>query len=75
MRHFAVGEQDSHHVGDAECSECWEEYPEVCVCGGLVHAEATGQEDEDGNVWVETRCDQCGRSEEEVAEELGREPR
>jgi hypothetical protein len=74
MELFAVDEEAIHHVGDARCPECIEEYPETCACGGLIHAESRGLEDEDGNPWVQTRCDQCRRAQEDVEEDLGREP-
>jgi len=73
MALLAVGEEVNHRVGDAQCPECWEEYPEPCTCGGLVHAAGGPEEDEDGNVVLTTLCDQCGRSEEQldVETELG----
>lgn len=64
MKVFAIGDEINHHVGDAQCPECWEEYPEPCPCGGLMHAAATGEEDLDGNAVLITMCDQCGRSED-----------
>jgi hypothetical protein len=57
-----------HHVADPTCPGCYEEYPEPCRCGGLVHASATEDQDEDGNPVLITQCDQCGRSEDELAE-------
>jgi hypothetical protein len=75
MRFFAVEEAATHHVGDAGCPACLEDYPEPCPCGGLIHAEAAGGEDEEGSVWLRTRCDQCHRSQEDVEEDVGREPR
>jgi len=65
MTLFSVGEEANHHGGDPACPECWEEYPEPCPCGGLIHA-AAGEEDEEGNVVLATLCDQCGRTEEEL---------
>jgi len=65
---FTVGDEANHHIGDAQCSECWEEYPTPCRCGGLIHAAGGEVEDEDGNVWLTTKCDQCGRSEEQLEE-------
>lgn len=61
---FAVGEELLHVVGDATCPECLERYPESCPCGGLIHA-AAGEEDDGPMEWPLTRCDLCGRSEEE----------
>ena len=49
MQLFAVEEEAIHHVGDAQCPECLEEYPETCARGGLIHAESGGPDDEDGN--------------------------
>ncbi len=64
---FTVGEETTHHAGDPKCPECREEYPEPCRCGGLIHA-AGEDDDEEGEVELITRCDRCGRSEEELAE-------
>ena len=74
MQLFAIDKDTIHRVGDGGCPECLEDYPEACGCGGLIHAEGAGPEDEDGNVWVRTRCDQCRRSADDVDEELGRNP-
>jgi hypothetical protein len=67
MALFIVGEE-IHHRGDAACAECWEEYPEPCRCGGLIHAAAAEEEDEQGNVLLVTLCDRCGRSEDQLDE-------
>jgi len=45
-----------------------EEYPEPCRCGGLMHAAGGAEKDTDGNVLLTTRCDRCGRSEDELDE-------
>jgi hypothetical protein len=66
MEAFVVGEETSHHVGDPRCPACWESYPELCPCGGLIHAAGGPEEDADGNVLLVTRCDQCGRSEDDL---------
>jgi hypothetical protein len=68
MKLFTVGEEANHRVGDGACPECWEEYPEPCRCGGLMHAGGTAEEDEDGNVSLATSCDRCGRSELDLEE-------
>ncbi len=68
MALFTVGEEVNHRVGDLQCLECWEEYPEPCRCGGLMHAAASAEEDADGNVLLVTSCDQCGRSEDQLDE-------
>ena len=70
-RLFTVGEEDNHHAGDPECQECWEEYPEPCRCGGLIHAAGGEEEDEDGDVLLVTLCDGCGRSEDDLDEPTG----
>ena len=62
---FTIGEETLHLVGDRQCPECPDEYPEPCPCGGLTHA-ASGEPDADGTEWPMTRCDVCGRSEEEL---------
>jgi hypothetical protein len=68
MKLFEVGEVVNHRVGDAQCPECAEEYPEPCRCGGLMHASETAEEDSDGNIVVVTLCDQCGQNEDQLAE-------
>jgi hypothetical protein len=68
MKLFVVGEQANHHAEDPTCPMCWEEYPERCSCGGLLHAAGGEEEDSDGNVLLTTRCDRCGRSEDQLAE-------
>ena len=70
---FAVNEEANHHVADPACAACSDEYPEPCPCGGLMHGMATDNTRE-GTAWETTKCDRCGRSEEDVEEELGREP-
>jgi hypothetical protein len=62
---FSIGDETMHVVGDRRCPECLEEYPEVCPCGGLIHA-ARGEADAEDTEWPVTRCDRCGRSEEEL---------
>ena len=68
MKLFGVGDEVNHHPGDPLCPECWEEYPAPCKCGGLIHAAGGEEEDEDGNVLLTTKCDKCGRSEEQLEE-------
>lgn len=68
MALFTVGEAVNHHVGDQQCPECSEEYPEPCRCGGLMHAAASAEEDPEGNVLLVTLCDHCGRSEDQLDE-------
>jgi hypothetical protein len=65
-RSFTLETEGNHRVGEHTCPGCLESYPEPCRCGGLVHAAATGNEDADGNPVVATRCDVCGRSEEQL---------
>jgi hypothetical protein len=64
MALFRIGETVNHRVGDLECPECSDEYPQPCRCGGLMHASDTAEEDPDGNVVIATSCDTCGRSDE-----------
>lgn len=54
--------QDRHAVGAEDCAACWRGYPEVCDCGGLIHA-SYGDESASGDYWLYTRCDRCGESE------------
>jgi hypothetical protein len=58
----------AHHVADPGCPSCYDEYPGACQCGGLMHATAGLEEDEDGFPVLTTECDQCGRSEPEAAD-------
>ena len=62
---FVIGDETTHIKGDVHCPECLEEYPEPCPCGGVIQA-AAGEQDEAGTDWPLTRCDRCGRSEEEL---------
>jgi hypothetical protein len=64
---FTVGEETTHVVGDPACPICLETYPEQCQCGGLIHA-ASGESDPEDTELPVTRCDQCGRSEDEPPE-------
>ncbi len=69
MEEFVVGEDVNHRVGNAHCPACVEDFPEPCRCGGLVHATALELlEDPAANPLITTRCDQCGRSDEDLAE-------
>jgi hypothetical protein len=68
MTRFTVGDEANHPVGNAQCPECWEEYPEPCRCGGLMHAAGGSEEDTEGNIQLTTRCDRCGRSEDQLDE-------
>jgi hypothetical protein len=68
METFAIGDDRGHRVGDGRCAACAAEFPEPCQCGGLVHAASGEAEDLDGNPILSTRCDQCGRSDEDLAE-------
>jgi hypothetical protein len=72
-------ENQVHYRGDHRCSACASEYPQPCRCGGLMHGasaietagepEAVGGIEGDSEV-VFTRCDACGRSEDDLAEEV-----
>ena len=68
MALFTVGEEVNHRIGDSECPACWEEYPEPCRSGGLMHAAGGQAEDPDGNTLLTTCCDKCRRSEDQLAE-------
>ena len=61
---FPVGTEINHHVGEGQCPECWDQYPEPCRCGDLMHATGSDEVDADGNAVLATECDQCGRSED-----------
>jgi hypothetical protein len=64
---FTIEEQ-IHHKGDPECPGCGEGYPEPCSCGGLVHAARGVAAAEELEPVPVTRCDQCGRSEDDLHE-------
>jgi hypothetical protein len=68
MESFIVGEDVNHRPGDANCQACAEDFPEPCPCGGFVHATAIELEEPEGEPVLTTRCDQCGRSDEDLAE-------
>jgi len=68
MEPFIVGENETHRAGDAHCAACAEDFPEPCQCGGLVHASVLEAMDPDDAPLITTRCDQCGRSDEDLAE-------
>jgi hypothetical protein len=68
MERFVIGDDVSHRRGDAECPGCAAQFPEPCRCGGLLHAGVGQEEDLDGNPVLSVRCDQCGRSDEDLAE-------
>jgi hypothetical protein len=70
MEPFVVGEDVNHRTGDATCPACVEDFPEPCSCGGLVHATALELEEPEGEPVLTTRCDQCGRSDEDLAEAI-----
>lgn len=66
MMLFQVGEEKNHRKGDRRCPECPEEFPEPCRCGGLMHAAVSETPDADDGVLLITRCDSCGRSEDQL---------
>ena len=57
-----------HKVGDVGCCESWcgpgvvDFYPKKCSCGGLIHADF-GDDYDDGDYWLYTKCDKCGERE------------
>jgi hypothetical protein len=63
-----IGIGADHQVGDAHCPACVEDFPEPCQCGGFVHATALEAGDPDDTPLITTCCDQCGRSDEDLAE-------
>jgi hypothetical protein len=65
MAVFTINAETVHTVGDHTCPECADEYPEPCPCGGLIHAEPADELDADGAPVLVTRCDSCGRSEDD----------
>ena len=64
-RYITLPESDNKHiVGNKNCTEGWcdggedGEYPCLCRCGGLIHAEF-GDEDHDMSYWLFRKCDKC----------------
>lgn len=53
-----------HITGNINCEEGWcggsSGYPKKCECGGLIHADF-GDEDCNGEYWLYTKCDRCGK--------------
>jgi len=50
-------ESDGHTVGDRNCAGCWCDWPRVCSCGGIVHAEFF--EADWDNYYLTIQCDRC----------------
>lgn len=81
MTRSLILEDQIHFSDDPECPACGSEYPQPCRCGGLMHgasavetageSETVGAIEGDSEV-IATRCDACGRSEDDLAEEVGR---
>lgn len=68
MARSFVLEDQVHNAGDAECPTCLTDYPQPCACGGLIHA--SGEAEEDSDVITTTRCDECGRSKDDLEAEV-----
>jgi hypothetical protein len=49
-----------HEVGDPSCGECWDGYPKPCDCGGLIHAQNSGEGFD--CIQLNLMCDDCGKS-------------
>ena len=60
-----------HLIGNTECHEGWcgysDGYPKRCVCGGLIHADIGGVNNEFA-YWLDEKCDRCGDMFEERAD-------
>jgi hypothetical protein len=61
-------EDQIHDADDLECSVCAAGYPTRCVCGGLMHAAA--EVDEESETVMSTQCGKCGRSEDNLEEDV-----
>jgi hypothetical protein len=66
METFTIRGETSHRIGDHACPMCPENYPEPCGCGALMHAEAGAEQDIEGNDVLDTRCERCGRAEDDL---------
>lgn len=49
-----------HQAGDKRCPECWSNYPKVCECGGLIHAQFV-KESVRADHTLDFGCDNCGK--------------
>lgn len=49
------GSKDKHYIGDIYCEKCYGNYPQRCVCSGLIHREGDGG----GGYSFDYQCDQC----------------
>jgi hypothetical protein len=61
-------DDEVHAVDDVGCPACRPEYPERCPCGGLMHA--AGEPAGESETVFATRCDRCGRSMDDLADEV-----
>jgi len=61
MKTIYLGMYD-HEIGDEDCGLCWTGYPQECECGGLIHAEML--DSDYNNVYLVTKCDKCGKAED-----------
>lgn len=55
---------DEHEEGNPECSGCFCRNTKRCKCGGLIHVQFL-DEDYDGDVHLQFKCDKCGDDYEE----------
>jgi len=56
------------HDNSVNCRACWQGYPRVCTCGGLIHAEFGDYISRD-SYYLEECCDRCGEDYEPVEED------
>jgi len=61
-----------HEIGNLNCQEGWcaDEFPLLCKCGGLIHADF-GDEDSSGDYWIYKKCDLCGENYEFAKDNWG----
>jgi hypothetical protein len=79
MARSFILDDEVHFCADPDCPACASEYPQPCRCGGLMHGgsalEPAGEPETVGGIEgdseaVSTRCDACGRSEDDLSEEV-----
>jgi hypothetical protein len=68
MANHLLLENQIHGGEDPECSACAAGYSTRCVCGGLIHAAAEAAEESDA--FVATQRGKCGRSEDDLEEDI-----
>jgi hypothetical protein len=63
---FRVGTETwqvgKHEIGNKDCPDCWEKPYIHEGCGGLIHSEYNDEDTEGNSLWIDRKCDKCGRT-------------